>query len=245
MRFVYTVLLTAAGAAVCATLAEFRLIGWSETGEFLAWEQHGWSDGAGLPWAEVTVVYTPDGEVVYRADSFPSEETCLEWSYDGEMNHVRAALLEEAMPLMDSLGIVAGSTGSLLVHHPITDFTADPGYLRFHGWAMSADYHGPEYVLELTELESGARQTPEWYPPPVLLLLTLDQAEGDTLTLVSDSMLIHEYQYVFGYRIRDVCTYMDRFVAVVLNTVVPGFEGADGGFRVVCGVLPGSRSLMP
>ena len=244
MKFVNTVLIVMTGTSACATLAEFRLIGWDESGEYLAWEQHGWSDGAGLPWAELSVMHVPSGATVYRADSFPTEGTGL-WEYCPAGNPVRAVLLERAAPLLDSLGIEAGNAGTLLVHHPVTDFTTDAYLVRFHGWAASVDYHGPEYLLELVEHESGEPQVPDWYPSPVLLELRLEQAGGDTVTLVSESEPAPGYRSVFGYRIRDVITYRDRFVAVVLNTVIPGFEGADGAFRLVSGVLPGSRPLMP
>jgi hypothetical protein len=105
------------------------------------------------------------------------------------------------------------------------------------------DYHGPEFRLELEELEAGVQQEPDWFPQPVLLRLTLDRIAEDALVLASDTTLVHRYRDVFGYRIRDVYFYGDRFVAVVLNTMIPGFEGADGRFRVVAGALPVNRIL--
>jgi hypothetical protein len=246
MRYTVLLAVTVALTATGATLAGFGLEGWSESGMYLAWQQHGCSDGSGLPWAVLEVVRVPDGETVYRAEYFPAEcdWTCPPGDEGREMGP-EEALLEEARPLMDSLGIVPGSGGDLLVCHPLTDFTADRDSVRFYGGAWSPDYHGPEYLLTLEMAASGTEQVPDWFPPPVLLELTLELVGGETVVLASDQAPAPGYEYVYGYGIREVRTHSGRFVAVVLDTVLPGFEGADGAFRVVTGVLPGTPRSAP
>jgi hypothetical protein len=245
MRILSVSLLVFGGIGTCTTLAEFGLLGWSESGEYFAWEQYGFSDGSGLPWAELTIVHTPDGIPVYQSDSFPSESVDVDQVFRGGGCFLRSVLLDRAEPLLDSLGIISGSTGQHLVHHPLCDFSVDPEKVSFYGWVVSMDYHGPEYLLTLDISESGDMQTPDWFPSPVLLQLDLEQVGGDRTLLASDSILVTGYEPVFGYRIQDVYTFMDRFVAVVLNTTVPGFEGSDGGFRVVTGILPGTQPRRP
>ncbi len=240
MKILSVSLLVFGGVGICATLAEFGLLGWSESGEYLAWEQYGFSDGSGLPWAELTLVRVPDGIPVFRTDTFPLESGDLDPAYPEGDSALRSILRSEAQPLMDSLGIVPGSSGLHPVHHSLCDFSVDPVMVSFYGWILSVDYHGPEYLLTLGMSESGEPQVPDWFPSPVLLRLDLEHVGGDRTPLAADSLLEAGYEHVFDYRIQDVYTFMDRFVAVVLNTTVPGFEGSDGGFRVVTGVLPGT-----
>ena len=65
-------------------------------------------------------------------------------------------------------------------------------------------------------------------------------AQSDAMFRIPPSCR-QRYRNVFSYRIRDVYMYGSRFVAVVLNTGIPGFEGADGRFRVAAGALPVNR----
>jgi len=230
---------TAAWAAAGATLAAFGFVGWSGSGLYLAWVEHGWSDGSGLPWAVLEVISVPDGGTVYRDEFFPDEDdfTCAVDDGPGEFDP-GAALVEGARPLLDSLGIVTGNGGDLLVCHPLTDSGADPDRASFYGWTAGVDYHGPEYRLVLTETLSGEEQVPDWFPPPVLLRLILERVGGGEVELASDTAPVRGYTNVYDYRIREVRTHSGRYVAVVLDTAVPGFEGADGAFRVVTGLLP-------
>ena len=240
MKILSVSLLVFGSVGICATLAEFGLLGWSESGEYLAWEQYGFSDGSGLPRAELTLVRASDGVPVFMADTFPVESADPEPVYPSGDGTLRSILRSEAQPLLDSLGIVPGSSGLHPIHHSLCDLSVDPVKVSFYGWVVSVDYHGPEYLLTLGMSESGEPQVPDWFPSPVLLQLDLEHVGGDRTLLTADSVLEAGYEHVFDYRIQDVYIFMDRFVAVVLNTTIPGFEGSDGGFRVVTGVLPGT-----
>lgn len=223
-----------------ADLAEFNLVGFSDSGEYLAWEQYGVADGSGFAWAELVIVHVPANTVVYRARAMPTEAEMMDGTFPESPSGLRMLLREDASSELDSLGIIKGNTGMHNLHHSLCDISVEPDRVRFYGWVFASNYHGPEYLLEITTEPTGEEQHPDWFPPTLLLHAELEQVSGERVILVDDAAPAKSYEHTFGYRISDVYTMLGRYVAVVLNTEVPGFEGSDGRFRLIGGVLPGS-----
>jgi len=223
-----------------ADLADFNLVGFSESGEYLAWEQYGVADGSGFPFAELVVVHVPANTVVYRTRALPAEAEMMGETFPESPASLRMLLREEASSEFASLGIIPRNTGMHNLHHSLCDISVEPDRVRFYGWVFASNYYGPEYLLEITTEPTGEEQYPDWFPPTLLLRAELEQASGERVILVDDVVPAESYEHTFSYRISDVYTMLGRYVVVVLNTEVPGFEGSDGRFRVIAGVLPGS-----
>jgi predicted secreted protein len=255
---------TAVWAAVCITastpvrssdLAVFNLIGFSESGRYLAWEQYGVQDGSGFPYCNLQLLdldescivgkfrVLRDDHIDYRPEDFqdqieefdrylhPRENEYRFWEERArEEAHRRAA------SLMDSLGIIPGNTGRLCVHHPLTDLSGFDRIEFVTGMLGPAFEASPRFRLLVEELEADTVEDLYWISPPKMLRLSLVWRE-DTLTL-ADDVRMEENELAYGYGVRDVITYRDLYVVVVLFRWVPGFEGPDVRFRVVTGRLP-------
>jgi hypothetical protein len=155
----------------------------------------------------------------------------------------RSMALSEARELMDSLGIVPGDTGRLCVHHPLTDLTPGQRDVRFATGMYGPDHPASpvfDLVLENREAAGVDEETMEmWVVPPVVLYLALvERGTGRETVLADETGTADESLYCYGYGLRDVTTWRDRYVVVVLRRSVPGFEGPDTRYRVVTGVLP-------
>jgi hypothetical protein len=242
---------TALLLAVCQVglgyeLASFDLIGFSGDGGHLAWEQCGTYDGSGFPYCQVTVMNVPDGSVLQvfstvidpdGTDAFPGVASMP------DEQTARSMALSDARGLMDSLGIVPGDTGRLCVHRPLTDLSPGNDEVSF-----ATGMYGPGYpaspvfdlVMENREAPGVDAETMEmWVVPPVVLYLAVvERGTGRETVLADETGTADESLYCYGYGLRDVIVWHDRFVVVVLRRSVPGFEGPDTRYRVVTGVLP-------
>jgi len=223
-----------------ADLANFSLVGFSDSGEYIAWEQYGVGDGSGFPWAELVIVHVPANALVYRTRAMPTEAEMMGGTFPESPDDLRMSLREEASSELDSLGIIPGNTGMHNLHHSLCDISVEPDRVRFYGWVFASNHHGPEYLLEITTEPLEEEQYPDWFPPTLLLRAELEHVSGERVILVDDAEPAESYEHTFGYRISDVYTMLGMYVVVVLNTEVPGFEGSNGRFRVIAGVLPGS-----
>jgi len=71
----------------------------------------------------------------------------------------------------------------------------------------------------------------------VLLEVLITDSSGNTVMHYLDDSPQPVYEYISNYRIRDVYVFNDSLVAIIMNTTGPGFEGPDGMFRMVTGVI--------
>ncbi len=223
-----SVMLMACLSAYGADQAWFRLLGFSEDGKYLAWEEGGVQDGSGFPWQRVIILDTETSTEV--ESSYKVWEDELREPEEGFFNTDRNGLVME-------YGIDTPPEDPL-VYRPLTDLAAQGDSLRFCLEYYCPGYYTGEYVLRLERSPAAPGNVegyPDWFPEPVVLSLT-----------VADTDFFHEeeppeeYGYVFGYGFAGIYRNpiaRERLV-VVLHSVMPGFEGADGRFRVVSGELP-------
>jgi hypothetical protein len=216
-------------AAVCSQAADqawFRLSGFSSDGEYLAWESGGVQDGSGFPWHRVVILDTGTSREV---------ESSLMVLEDEFADGVEGLFQNRRNDLLMEFGIEV-SPEEPLVYRPLTDLTVQGDSLPFCLEYHCPGYWSDEYTLRLAIIPLGYDEDyPDWYPEPVSMELTLS-GQG----FFSETMPPDEYSYVFGYGFAAVYRnpVLANRLAVVLHTVVPGFEGSDGRYRVVSGEIP-------
>jgi hypothetical protein len=238
------VILTASGGSSAAFLAEAEFLGFSPGGSLAAFGQYWIQDGSGFPGAEIRVMSVPGAEVIRVFEVSWTEEMMYGgsgWTGPGEStNPAWDMVLADARPCLDSLGISRDRMGRHCLCHLLTDRGTDPYHASFVTWMGSPIYTGPEYRISLLVTPSMPENPPEWltmFDEPVSLGLLIEDDEGRPVMEYRDHGLEQGYDYVSDYRISDVYVYADSMTAVILNTTGPGFEGPDGMFRMITGVI--------
>ena len=242
--FCFLILFFSTGISGAAHLASVEFLGFSDDGMFAAMEQCWISDGSGAPGAELIIKSVPDDSVVHRYRILWSEELLyadgMEKVFLNSDNPARDSIHGLSQAFLDSLGIFPENTGVHCIHHPLTDRDAVPDRVSFVTWLGTFSYMGPEYILQLRNNPEMPESPPEWlsmFDCPVLLETIITDQYGNTLMFQKDASPEPGYEYVSEYRIRDVYVEGDSLTAIILNTVEPGFEGADSRFRMITGVL--------
>ena len=241
----------------CLALGEasFEFIGFSQDGQYLAFEQYGIQDGSGFPRSEIFVVDVDDNAYVAAPFvMFLQDEESL------SLEQVRTANLNNAQSTLDSVGIVPENTGQKMVSRLPTDLFADSQNVYFPKRPVLAlyrykvddsDYSATNDYYQITlDTQPATSTNCEFndgvnYPSPAILTLTLRDAETQAIqVLQEDSSLPESRGCVFEYVIREVYFYQ-RFtesetiekVAVFLNSYQLGFEGPDAEWLVVTGAI--------
>ncbi len=242
--FCFLMLFFTTGISGAAHLASVEFLGFSDDGMFAAMEQCWISDGSGAPGAELIIKSVPYDSVVHRYRILWSEELLyadgVEKVFLNSDNPASDSIHGLSQAFLDSLGIFSDNTGVHCIHHPLTDRDAVPDRASFVTWLGTFSYMGPEYILQLRNQPEMPESPPEWlsmFDCPVLLETIITDQYGDTLMFQKDACPEPGYEYVSEYRIRDVYIEGDSLTAIILNTVEPGFEGADSRFRMITGVL--------
>lgn len=232
-----------------AFLGNAKFLGFSEDGAYAALEEYWIADGSGFPGAEITVMNVKENRVLenftiqWTEEMMYSDEPAA-LPEDGE-NPALVLVREQSAHLLDSLGISRRSSCVHCVSHPLTDTGADPLSVSFVTWVGSPMYMGPEYRVEIENHETSPPNPPEWlsmFDTPVLLEVSVYNDQGEMIMHDSDDGFREGFEYVSNYRIRDVYVQEGR-IALILNTTEPGFEGPDGLFRMVTGVISPNKGI--
>jgi len=232
------------GVSSAAFLATVEFCGFSDDGKYAAFEQYWIADGSGFPGAEAIILSIPDSRIVWRFKVPWTEEMMYKNGsyvyYENSENPARQIIHEEEIPYFDSLGISVHNEGVHCICHPLTDTGVDDSNAAFTTWVSSPTYNGPEYNLSILNHQEMPESPPDWltmFDIPVLLELNMSNSSGDTVIHLLDRTPLEGYEYVSSYRIRDVYVFRDSLVTIILNTTEPGFEGPDGKFRMVTGII--------
>ncbi len=242
--FCFLMLFFITGISAAAHLASVQFLGFSDDGMFAAMEEYWISDGSGAPGAELVIKSVPADSVIHRYSILWPEELLyvdgMENVFLNSDNPARDSIHGLSQALLDSLGISPFNIGVHCIHHPLTDRDAVPDRVSFVTWLGALSYMGPEYNFQLRNHPEMPESPPEWlsmFDCPVLLEIIITDKSGDTVMFHMDSTPEPGYEYVSEYRIRDVYVERDSLLVIILNTVEPGFEGADSRFRMITGVL--------
>ncbi len=234
----------AISTSMAASLASVEFLGFSADGRYAAMEQYWIEDGSGFPGAEITVMSVAENSVIRNFEVQWTEDLMygsgVEMCYENSMNPARETVRGNAESYLDSLDIAPENEGAHCVCHPLTDTGVEPESVLFVTWIGSPMYRGPEYSLSLQNHEEIPESSPEWlsmFDAPVLLEVLITDANGNAAMHLRDNSPQPGHRYVSNYRIRDVYVYDDSLTAIILNTTEPGFEGPDGMFRMVTGVI--------
>jgi predicted secreted protein len=217
--------------------AQLDFIGFSEDGNYLAFEQYGFQDGSGFAYSEIILINVPENSFAYSAvNSYAENE-------DMTLSSTRDYAMMEARSKLAALLIVDGNTGEHVIHHPTSDIDAEPKYVRFY--ERSGGVPGlsgfREYALTLNEIEVILNDEVYGHGPPKMLELVVSTpGTNDIIVLQRDTNLPKRRSNVLSYRIQDVYMYHyagNAYIAVFINYEMPGFEGPDMRFMVVTGKL--------
>jgi len=241
-------------------LAQFNLIGFSADGRYLAWEEYGIQDGSGFPYCRVRIVDVVTNAVIEEESavfelSVPDIETGQdirnffdEYLDDRENEYryweerVKGLVRPLIADRLESLGILSGNLGSLVVHHPLTDRTNFSSSIQFvSGWIGPWYKASPQFelVIDQQEIPLDSGVTSDFSFLDVFLSIRIvDLDSGQSRTLLDEVGSGERTESAFTYGILSIYIYHDDYIAVVLYKYQNGFEGPDVRFRVVTGELP-------
>ena len=225
--------------AICQAgdFAEFRSLGFSESGQYYAFAQMGIRDGSGFPYAELWVIDVAKNE--------QAATSAIELSDDKDVEAGSAELalkkaIEAARLERFSIKANANPGSDLLMHLP-TDHSAFTGNVFSFEPAIDGGASGIaakyEVRLETTDTTPASKDIPTEFGPAKMLKLSiagLDDASGTVQILQQDKRLPKSRAYPLAYQIRRVTTCKDGIVVIVSYTT-PGFEGPDVRYMAISG----------
>lgn len=225
-------------AAQAGTIADFRPIGFSESGQYYAFAQMGIRDGSGFPFAELWVVDVLKNEQMATSSIELSEEK------NGSLGTPEQALEKAiAAAKLDSFSIKPGMvTGTDLLVHLTTDFSSFTNNLFAFDSIIEGGASGAvakyEALVETTKTEPNAKAgMPGDFGPALMLKLSIvgrDEASGSVQVLQEDKKLPKSRAYPLSYAVRRVTTYKEGLV-VIISYTTPGFEGLDLRYMAISG----------
>ena len=229
--------------------ADFKFIGFSEDGKYLAFEESGEWDGAGGEYAATYFINV-------AKNTFAAAPTVYEWGSDGEKKSLRLPRLNRykrsVAANLKQFKIVRGKLGKLVAAHPLGDHSFDkpvstdydPSRIVFTTVEYIVNPSDEEYYeLKLNRTKSKLKCEEK---PGV----SDDEAEGIEVTikpninhgdlpiqiLQQDKIIPAIRGCPSSYRIEQVWYYEGK-IAVFLNYYKRGFEGDDMRYMVVTGTL--------
>lgn len=217
-------------------VAEFRPIGFSESGQYYACAQIGVQDGSGFPYADLWVIDVLKNEQVATVGVQLTEEK------DGTLGTPEQALKQAigaAKLERFSIQKQENPGTDLLVHVP-TDHSgiASPVFsleARVEGGASGVS---PKFgvLIETTKTEPALQDMPTDFGPAQLLKLSLMSLEEPRTRLVlqEDKRLPKSRAYPLSYTVRRVTAFREGLVVIVSYTT-PGFEGPNVRYIAVSG----------
>ena len=233
-------LLTVSSASVFAgDFARLNVIGFSQDGKYLAFEEYGTQDGSGFPYANIYFI-----ETAKNSFAASTVKVLLESETASEAT-ARLKAKTSAAANLKKFKIVSGNVGDLLVSRLITDLSAN-GFddddknqtIKFTD-ERTSHYFPTEYELALKTSEVKTKPCADYLDQPGLKIdLTLKNMRDEKAApkiLQSDKTLPESRNCPYNYSIQNVYTFKNT-IAVFMNVFTAGFEGPDMRFMVVTGV---------
>jgi predicted secreted protein len=261
VRFLYIQALVLLLSSPCFSyeLAQFRFIGFSDDGRYLAWEEYGIQDGTGYPYCTISIVDIAGDSVVavesalfeYSEPDMTADQN-IRTIFDKYLNdrendyryweeRAREISLPRIEGRIEALGIIPGNTGRIVVHHPMTDRTNYSSSIQFvSGWEGPWYKASPQFEIILEQEELPDTSDFQEFPfLNVMLTLRLVNTETRTATVLLDEISAGEASMEsFTYGVRTVYIYQDALIAIVLYRYRNGIDGPDVHYRMVTGRLP-------
>ncbi len=216
----------ATGAARAGDYAEREIIGFSQEGDYFAFEEYGVQDGSGFPYSSIYIVDT-------RLDRWV-QDTPIRVLIEDELatlEQVRAAARAQAAPLLALYGTSVAPR--ILVSNPITELGDHRSVdfliraftpLQTQGWHLSLTEHA---------LPSDC---PDFGQPIVGFDLTLKGPDGRVREVHHDTSVPASRSCPLRYGVSDILAYdtpRGTNLIILLNVFSIGFEGPDRRFVAV------------
>jgi len=211
-----------------------NFIGFSHNGKYLAFQQHGVTDGEGVAFAKTYFINVKNNQYAIRPIE-TIEEYDEEPSGDGAAPTIKRLNILQAKPKLAQLGIIEKNNGQHVIRHPTSDIGTDPHKVRF---VIDPTLPMPlqtTYTLELTETAAAADCFGMGGSHKMELSL-LNESTKKEIILQKDRKIPTSRGCPLSYRVQDVYVY-DKYIAVFLNMYTLGFEGKNMRYLVVTGLL--------
>lgn len=207
--------------------ADSLILGFSENGDYVAFEEYGVQDGSGFPYANIYVIDT-------RADSWVEGTPIRVLKQDEQipLSDARNEALSQAYPIVTGLGI--GSAGTQVASNPVTETSADPLSVRFLPSRFLPPGSGEMHLALKQFPMTPNSDCPDMGQPFRGYSLTLTLKSGARRELHRDRNIPSSRGCPLSYGISEVVTYRppqgELALVVLLNVFKVGFEGPDRRF---------------
>jgi predicted secreted protein len=236
--------------------AQLHVIGFSEAGNYLAFQQYGITDGEGLAFANTYFVdveankyaanpvetrgepdKTKEKDETTKEDETTEEDETTQESMP--IDSVRKDNLKQAESQLKTLKIIKDNRGEQVISHLLYDVGVEPLTVQF---AVGTPLRGGSYktyTLKLEERKGEAECFEVGEAKMLTLTLINDKGEGEkkTKSLQEDKSIPKSRGCPLRYRIQDVYLYHEEFIVVFLNVFKPGFEGESMRYLVITGTV--------
>jgi len=221
-----------AAAAFAGDYAKLEVIGFSQDGRYLAFEEYGTQDGSGFPYSSIFFIDTAKNSFAAAPIKVRIEkETATE-----KLARTRAVAL--ATKSLRQFAILRGNMGNLVVSQLPTDLTRDgqKKSVRFTE-DIGSMYRKGDYELELREVKVKIKPCDEYGDETSMFELKLHDRENSTSKVMQkDATLPASRSCALAYDIRSVYIYKG-LVAAFVSVHTRGFEGPDLRHLAVTGKL--------
>lgn len=233
-------LFASSGNVFAGDYSRLNVIGFSQDGKYLAFEEYGTQDGSGFPYANIYFIETAKNSYAAQPVKIRVEsETATEATTRVKAKMGAAATLKK-------FKIIAGNVGDLLVSRLVTDLNADKiesDSAEKNQIVKFTDYRNSNYFIDKFDLtlktsEVKNKQCEAYGMPVYKFDLTLKNTRDQTskpMILQSDKNLPESRNCPLAYSIQNVYAYKNT-LAVFMNVYTTGFEGPDMRFMAVTGV---------
>jgi predicted secreted protein len=229
--------------------SSLEILGFSEDGNFFAFEQYGMVAGSGSPYSWIAFLDV-------RADRPPAETTQIRIGggegFPLSLEETRERAREEARPTLEKLRIEKENAGDRVLIRPLTDLVADSTKARFSVWPRLQGFLSQDYSVLIEARETESERCYFGEKPYIFDLTLRNNRTGEEKLLHHDEELPRERGCTRGYRIAEIYVYnttteydpakgedsvIGAPMVVFLHVISTGFEGHDMRFLAVGGLL--------
>jgi predicted secreted protein len=224
-----------AASAVAGDFAEREIIGFSPDGRHFAFEEYGVQDGSGFPYSSIYVIDVEGDRWV--------PGTPVRVTLEGEMQELEEArdrARDQANAKLDELDIVARPLHA--ASNPATQLNADFNFVLIRPRLAEPPIDKPIAFKLSSYPLPGKDYCPDFAPTKGFQLDLIHGEDDETVTLQRDERIPSSRGCAFDYQIADIYTYYPEggppVFAVLVRMWMVGFEGPDGRYLAITGLLP-------
>ncbi|MEK7990380.1 MAG: DUF2259 domain-containing protein [Thiotrichaceae bacterium] len=227
--FTMLFLLLASFSVWAGDAAKLKFIGFSDAGNYLAYQQYWISDGEGAAYAELHIIDVERNRHIIPPIKHHHPD-------DRQLSALRQKNLKAANAKLKKYKIRTNNQGDWLASKRFSDIGSNGKQVRFSVGTPLANMPNIKYKLSLKE--KGSRVSCGDAGKAKMFHLTLlNEGAQKTKTLQKDRNIPKVRGCPLRYRIQDVYAYHEEFITVFLNVFQAGFEGNNMRYMVVTGTL--------